>query len=126
MQTRTADIDLDDNNILHIVLLPDVKMDIEDAVDNLLVVRHFTKNKPCVKLIDIRAGFKIERKAKVLINKADTQKKTIARAILTGSSIKKVVFNFFLKYNSNSIPTKFFTEVNEAIEWLKAYQKKEI
>ncbi len=126
MQTRTADIDLDDNNILHIVLLPNVKMDIEDAVDNLLVVRHLTKNKPCVKLIDIRSGFMIERKAKILIDKSATQKKTIARAILTGSSIKKVAFNFFLKYNSHSIPTKFFTEVNEAIEWLKSYQKKVI
>lgn len=123
MQTRTADIYLDDNNILHIVLLAGIKMDAEDAVDNLLVVRHLTKHKPCVKLIDIRAGFRIEKKAKNILDKADTQKKTMARAIVTGSSIKKVALNFFLKYNSNSIPTKFFTDINEAIEWLKTYQQ---
>lgn len=123
MQTRTADIYLDDNNILHIVLLADVTVDAEDALDNILVARQFTKNKPCVKLIDIRAGFKLEKKAKILLDKADVQRKTNARAIITGSKLKKVAINFFLKYNSNSIPTKFFTDINEAIEWLKSYQQ---
>jgi hypothetical protein len=123
MQTRTADIYLDDNNILHIVMLSGVIVDNEDALDNLLVVRQLTKNKPCVKLVDIRAGFKLTKKAKVYLDRADVQNKTNARAIITGSSIKKVALNFFLKYNSNSIPTKFFTDINEAIEWLKPYQQ---
>ena len=124
MHTRTADIFLDENNIINIIILADVTVDAEDTLDNLLVVRQFTKNKPCVKLIDIRAGIRLDKKAKALLDSPKSQSKTKARAIITNSSIKKVTLNFFLKYNSNSIPTKFFTDKNQAIEWLKTYQDK--
>ena len=103
-------------------MLAGVIVDAEDSLDNLLVVRQLTKNKSCVKLIDIRAGFKLEEKAKKLLDSNDAQKKTNARAVLTSSNIKKITLNFFLKYNSNLIPTKFFTDEKQAIEWLKTYQ----
>lgn len=122
MRTRTADIFLDDNAILHIITLPSVRMDHEDALDNLLVARQFTKNRPSLKLIDIRAGVKLTKKAKLLLDNSMFQNRTIARAILTNNSIKKVLLNFFIQYNSGAIPTKFFSNYNKAIEWLKTYQ----
>ncbi len=121
-QTRTAQIYLDDNDILHIVMNVRVVVDLEDAIDNYLVIKNITKNKPCVRLIDIRKVFKIDKKAKVFIDKKQTQANTIARAILMNNGLRRSTANFFIKFNSNLIPTKFFINYDEAIEWLKSYQ----
>lgn len=121
-QTRTAQIYLDENSILHIVMKVRVVVDVEDAIDNYLVIKDITKNKPCVRLIDIRKVFKIDKKAKIFIDKKQTQANTIARAILISNGLRKTTANFFVKFNSNLIPTKFFTNYDEAIEWLKTYQ----
>ncbi|MDP1801949.1 MAG: hypothetical protein Q8L81_11395 [Bacteroidota bacterium] len=121
-QTRTAQIYLDENGILHLVMNIRVVVDVEDAIDNYLVIKHITKNKPCVRLIDIRKVFKIDKKAKVFIDKRQTQANTIARAILMTNGLRRSTANFFVKFNSNLIPTKFFINYDEAIEWLKTYQ----
>lgn len=113
---------MDENGILHLVMNVRVVVDVEDAIDNHLVIKDITKNKPCVRLIDVRKIFKIDKKAKVFIDKKQTQANTIARAILMSNGLRKSTANFFVKFNSNLIPTKFFTNYDEAIEWLKTYQ----
>lgn len=119
--TRTAEIYLDKNSILHLVMNSKVIVDLEDTIDNYLVIKDITKNKPCARLIDIRKVFKIDKRAKVFIDKKQTQANTIARAILMSNELRKSTANFFVKFNSNKIPTKFFTDYDEAIEWLKLF-----
>ena len=121
-QTRTAEIYLDENGILHLVVNVRVVVDLEDAIDNYLMIKNITKNEPCVRLIDIRKVFKIDNRAKEFIDKKQTQENTIARAILMSGGTRKSNANFFVKFNSNMIPTKFFINYDEAIEWLKIYQ----
>jgi hypothetical protein len=121
VETRTAKIFIDENNILQILLYKNAVIDYEDAIDNVLVVKKLTKGESCLKLIDIRYHVKIEAKAQHFIDTKDVQNKTIARAVLINSSVVKVTFNFFAKFNSNQIPTKFFTIKKEAIEWLKSF-----
>jgi hypothetical protein len=119
--TRTAEIYLDKNSILHLVINSKVIVDLEDAIDNNLVIKNITKSQPCKRLIDIRKIFKIDKKAKEYIDKKQTQENTLARAILMNNGIRRSTANFFIKFNSNKIPTKFFTEYNDAIEWLKLF-----
>lgn len=121
IKTRTAEIYLDKDSILHIVMLNDVIVDYEDALDNFLVVKNLVKDKNCVKLIDIRCKCEFEAKAKTFLDTKDVQGKTLARAILINSSAKKVTLNYFLKFNTQKVNTKFFTEYNEAILWLKSF-----
>lgn len=121
-QTRTAQIYLDENGILHLIMNVKVVVDVEDAIDNHLVIKNITENKPCVRLIDIRKVFKIDKRAKKFIDKKQTQANTIARAILMSNGLRKSTANFFVRFNSNLIPTKFFINYDEAIEWLKTYQ----
>lgn len=122
VETRTARIFVDENNILHLLLYKKAVVDYEDALDNFLVIKTLTKGEPCLKLIDIRNHVKIEEKAKKFIDKKDVQGKTIARAILINSNVIRITFNFFIKYNSNQIPTKFFSHKKEAVEWLKSFK----
>jgi hypothetical protein len=122
VDTRTAKIFIDENNVLQILLYKNSVVDYEDALDNVLVVKTLTKGEPCLKLIDIRYQVTIEAKAQRFIDTKDVQNKTIARAVIINSSVKRVTFNFFTKFNSNQTPTKFFTCKKEAIEWLKSFK----
>ncbi|MBT1703529.1 DUF7793 family protein [Chryseosolibacter indicus] len=40
-------------------------------------------------------------------------------AIVTTSSIDKMVGNFFLKFNHPAVPTRLFTNQEDALKWLK-------
>ena len=110
---------MDEHGVLQILLFENVVVDYEDAVDNALVVRRLTKGNPCLKLIDIRNDVKIEAKAQQYLDSKDVQGKTLARAILINNSVKRLTLNFFTKFNSQQVPTKFFTEKKEAMEWLR-------
>lgn len=99
-----------------------VVIDLEDSMDNFLVIKNTTNNQPCARLIDIRHSFKIDKKAQKFIDSKQTQANTLARAILMTSGVRTSTANFFTKFNSNLIPTKFFTDYNKAILWLKTFQ----
>lgn len=116
-ETRTATIYADENGILHIIMREDSRVDHEDALDNLLVVKTYTKGKKALKLIDATAKFKVEKKARELINSVDA-KQTIARAVLKSSLISKMLLNFFNELNKHETPTKVFSDYDEAYKWL--------
>ena len=123
VKTRTAEIYLDKESILHITVLNNVIIDYEDALDNFLVAKRLAKERHCAKLIDVRCKCHFETKAKQFLDTKDVQGKTLGRAILINSSVKKVTLNYFLKFNSQKVPTMFFTDYNEAIIWLKSFKQ---
>jgi hypothetical protein len=120
--TRTATIHKDENNILHIVMHANVRLDHEDAVDNALVIKSFTKGKKTLKLIDARANFSMDKKAKQFVNTIDV-KQTIARAVLKGS-LSSLVLSFFTQLSKPETPTKIFSNYDEAYKWLLEFQKR--
>ncbi len=121
VKTRTGEFFVDENNILNAVMFENVVVDYEDALDNFLVIKDLTNNKPTLRLIDLTNNPKFENKAKKFLENKEVQNMAIARAILTGNNIKKVSLNFFVKFNLSKIPTKFFTNYEEAIAWLKLF-----
>ena len=121
IKTRTGEFFIDKNAILHAIMFKGVLVDYEDALDNFLVIKNLTNNTPCVKLIDVSNSPRIDSKAKKFLENKELQTMTKARAILTSNRVKKVSFNFFLQFNSAKVPTKFFIDYDEAINWLKEY-----
>jgi hypothetical protein len=120
--TRTAAIHMDDNNILHIVMRSQVCLDYEDAVDNALVIKKFTKGKKALKLIDARLTFSMDKKAREFVNKVDL-KQTLARAVVKGSVFSSLLLSFFMTLSKPETPTKVFTDYDKAYKWLLEFQK---
>jgi len=116
--TRTAEIFSDENDIIHIIILEGVRMDYYDALDNSLVIRSLSQNKKTLKLIDARCNWSIDKKAKQFIAKKEIAEKTIARAILVNTSVKKILSNFYLGLNKPEVPVKTFTDYKVAYSWL--------
>ncbi len=122
--TRTGEFYVDKHGILHAIMHPDVVVDYEDALDNFLVIKNLTNSKPALRLLDLTNNPKFVSKAKKFLENKEVNSMALARAILTTNAVKKVSFNFFIKLNPNKIPTKFFTDYDLAIIWLRSFKDK--
>jgi hypothetical protein len=121
--TRTAEIFKDDDGIIHIRILNRVCIDMEDAFDNFLVVRNLSQGKEIIKLIDGRADWSMDIAARRFIAGKDVQGKTIARAVVLKSLLKRAICNYFIRLHKIKSPTKIFTDYDAAIKWLKEYKR---
>ncbi len=121
--TRTAEIWKDEQDIVHAVLMNNASLDLDDVIDNLLVLRSFTQNGPCLKFLDSRNSWTMTDEAKKFSEKADSTKRTIARAILVSNKTDAIIQNFLMKFNQPNIPCKLFTESEKAMEWLFSFKK---
>jgi len=117
-ETKTASIYRDKNGVIHVVLFEDAKMDYYDALDHYLVIKNLSGNEPVLKLIDSRVNWSIQAKARKYLAGKEVKEKTIARAVLQNSSLKKIMVNFFNELNKPEVPTKMFTDYDEAYAWL--------
>lgn len=120
-RTRTCEISVDEFGILHVKMLGGVIIDLEDAADNFLVARHLTKDKPVLKLVDVRKIFKIKKNARAFIEKQNNSEKHIAKAIVVSSFINKYIWKFFNALENPKFPVKIFTSQKEALNWLKTF-----
>lgn len=116
---------MDENKILHIEMLRGVRIDYEDALDNLLVMRTYSKGRNALKLIDARKGLRIEKKARALSDHVDA-KKTIARAIVINSTLSKLILTFINELNQPQFPTKIFTNYRDAYYWLMTFKEENL
>lgn len=77
----------------------------------------------CANLIDIRDVMFIDSKARAY--GAEQYRKHVAgQAILIGSKISSYFANLFLKFSRPKVPTKLFTNEDQALSWLKAQMAK--
>ena len=116
--TRTAEINLDKRGFMKIKILPDSIIDVEDALDNLLVIKSFSEGKKTPKLIDLRGQWKMTKEAKEVSKKNVSAENTIARAYIIDSYLTKVMLSFFQSFQSKELPQQFFNSEEDAIQWL--------
>lgn len=77
----------------------------------------------CANLLDIRNVTFIDSKARAY--GAEQFRSYVAgQAILVDSKISSYFANLFLKFSKPKVPTKLFTDENEAMNWLKQQMKK--
>jgi hypothetical protein len=118
IETSTATIYKDSNEVIHVIIRVGVKMDYYDALDQYLVIKNLSSSKPVLKLIDSRANWSILPKARLFLAGKEVKEKTLARAVIQNSTLKRVLLNFFNELNRPEVPTKVFTDYDEAYAWL--------
>lgn len=116
--TRTARISLEEGNFLKIVMLPNVIVDAEDAIDNLLVIKNLSGGEKKLKLIDVRGNWSMTSEAKSVSKKHFAPETTLARAYVVDSFLTKIMLNFLRTFSEAKVPEEFFNQEEEAISWL--------
>lgn len=122
-KTRTAEIGLTAQGYIKIKMLPDVIVDAEDALDNLLVIKNLSGGEKTLKLIDARGNWSMTAEAQKVSKKNFSPETTIARAYVVDSFLTKVMFNFLRSFAEKKVPEEFFNHEEEAIAWLLSNKK---
>lgn len=99
----------------------DIEITLEHAIENTHAVSSFFKGKKYPILIDSRGIRSMSYEARKHFSVRGRDTKTNAFGIVIGSSISRVLGNFYLGINKPAVPTKLFDNEDEALEWLKQF-----
>jgi hypothetical protein len=100
-------------------------VDVEDALDNMLVTKNLSGNKKTLKLVDLRGKWRITPEARKVTEKNVSEHSTIAAAYIVDSLITHITLRFLKAIGRiPGIPQEFFKSEKKAIEWLLQFKEK--
>jgi hypothetical protein len=110
-----SSLDFDSNGILRLQWARGVVIDAPNAQRAMDRVNEMCAGRPTPLLIDMATTESVSRAARaVFAKRCDAS----AIALLGSSAVDRVLANFFLGVNSAPVPTRFFTNSDEAVRWL--------
>lgn len=119
VSTKCATFDLIEEDILHIVLLEDSEIDLEESKLMQQKSLLLTEGKKFVALIDARAKVNVSKESREWGSSAEAQKNMVAQAILINSLANRLVGNFIIKFHKPVAKTALFTDEASALKWLR-------
>ena len=109
-----------ENDIIFFKYKPSIEIDIDMAKDLVQKRLDYTDGQAVYTLIDFTNVKSVTKEARDYMNSPDGGLKGIlGGAFLSNSVVATLFINLYLKVSSPSIPAKFFTNINDAISWLK-------
>ena len=120
IRVRTAEIQLRDDNIIYIDILPNAELVLQDSDEIYDAVMKVSEGNLYPLMIDSKSIVSMDRDARKRFSKETT---VSAVALLVGTPLSKIIGNFFVGLNKTSIPFKLFTSKTDAIVWLEAFWK---
>lgn len=121
--TRIADVSIDNDDVITIIIKESAVVDEYDILDLNLTIRHLSKDQPALKLVDSRHNWSISPKAKKMAVNESSLNKTIARAIVVSNLLKSSVLTFIKKFETKKYPQQYFTDIDSARAWLLTFKK---
>lgn len=99
---------------------PGVDIILPYAIENSLVVNELCRGRKHPLLIDLKHLQSITPDARAYFSARDRETDICAFAFLIHSNFQRMVGNIFIQFNRPPIPTKLFTDENQALAWLRA------
>lgn len=97
-------------------------VDFEDVDLGIKKRIEMAEGKSFAMLSDITRGKSITREARQRMGEKDAGAGVKAVAIIVGSKIHEVLFNFFHSVYKSPAPAKLFTNKEKALKWLEQYK----
>ena len=94
---------------------------LEDAKENMEYNKKIAAGKSRPLLVDMSMVRSISKEAREEYVKEIDEPFVTAVALLTRSSVSRMVGNFFIGLNHTTVPAKLFTDPEKAREWLLQY-----
>lgn len=123
ISTRIADISLDNDGVITITMKDEDCVDEYDILDINLIIRHLSNHQPALKLFDSRSNWRISPKAQKLALQNSILSETKARAVVVSSKLNQHISSFIRQFENHTYPQKYFTDLQEAKEWLLQFKE---
>lgn len=121
LDTRTERLWLHPDGYVIAEVRPGLIADLNDAIVNVAAVGQLAAGLPRPLLLDMRAhATAATRECRDYYAGAEAQQVNLAVAMLVRSNISRILGNFFLGLNKTRFPFRMFSDVDEAVAWLRA------
>jgi len=123
IQTRTERLWLHPQGYVLAEVRPGLVADLDDAIANVAAVGQLAAGQRRALLLDMRAhATSATRECREYYAGAEAQVVNLAVAMLVRSNISRLLGNFFLGLNKTRFPFRMFSDVDEALAWLRGFQ----
>lgn len=122
-KNKSIEVSLLKEGILHIHLKEHAEITLNDAVFAVVKMGEISKGKKLPVFIDAGEFCTIDSEARIFSASEESNIYTLADAIAYNNLGQKLIANFYLNQNNPSVPTKVFSDKNEALPWLKTFLK---
>lgn len=121
LDTRTERLWLHPDGYVIAEVRPGLIADLDDAIVNVDAVGKLAVGIPRPLLLDMRAhATSATRECREYYAGAEAQQVNLAVAMLVRSNVSRILGNFFLGLNRTRFPFRMFSDVGEAVAWLRA------
>lgn len=122
-KTRTAEI-TDEGDFIRLKVIWGSVVDVEDALDNMLVLKNVSGGRKTLKLVDLRGKWRITPEARKVTEKNVSEHSTIAAAYIIDSFLTHITLRFLKAVGRiPGIPQEFFKSEKKAIDWLLRFKE---
>lgn len=121
VRIRTGRCHLDADGIFHVVFDPNVEETLADAQETVRALALVSGGHPRPIFCDIRTMKSQDRDARQYYGSPEVAAAAPAVALLVGSRVSRLIANFFISVTKSSVPTKLFTDQEEALAWLRGF-----
>ena len=114
-----------EDKILEVLYKDDVVVTLEEMKFLLDDLYKFTGKKRLKRLIVISKNAKMDLAARIYLQEHNKDNKDLiaAEAIVVYSLTQKMTTNFYLKFIKDIYPSKFFTDIEKARDWLHKHNQ---
>lgn len=124
IETRTAFIWLHEKNMVWEDFKREMEIDVQDIRDNIAASLILTKGAVHTAVLDAREkDLTITNAAMRYGASKEVTKQRAATAHVTSSLSGRLVGNFFMKFFKPKINNRMFTDVDEAVKWLRTFKE---
>jgi hypothetical protein len=116
---------LEEDNVLYVDIQPEVSFELEDFLELKNAAKELGQGKKFYNLIHVGEFTIPNDAARTASTSHEGSTYKLADAFVIHSFSQKLVANFYLSYHKPVVPTRFFTCLKDAREWLYGIRKLE-
>lgn len=119
--SRVAKVWVGEDGICRIVHEPNADVTLEDAQQTMAAYNKVRGGKRLPLFIDTKTQRSFSREARKYYASEEAAAAASAAAIIVGTPVSRVLGNFYLGVSNPHLPSRIFTDEDEALAWLKGY-----
>lgn len=123
IQTKVAIISYNSiERIVYMKILDGAEIELENAIQNQEAVKLLTNNEKHLLVVDARGiDVYVSKEARAFSADRIPSAPCIAKAFIVNSTANRLIGNFYINFNKPKVPTKIFSTIEKATEWLNSF-----
>lgn len=114
---------LDENEVIHSDYKENVAITLESAKEELAMCKSFELDGKALSIVDLSPIKSVSKEARNFYAGKEFSDCYTAVALITRTTISRVIGNFFLGINKPLFPVRLFNDKESAIKWLLTFKK---